>query len=75
MSLKFEVPVVLDVLDHPQQVIVDIAEVRVDLFVNQLVPSAGQTVERLGQRNDGGVEAEHLALQVVDALSGVAGGE
>src|ERR671922_2482062 len=63
-----QVAVAVELLVHPDQVVVDVAEVGAHLRVNLLVVALREPVDRLHQRRRGAVELEHLALQPVDPL-------
>jgi hypothetical protein len=60
------------VVDHPDQVVLDVAEVLAQLAVQARDLAVDQAVERLGERGRGLVELDHLALEQVDALGRVA---
>jgi hypothetical protein len=69
-----EVPEPLDPVDDAEQVVVDVAEVRAHFRRDELVPTAGQVVERVQQGRDRVVELEDLPLELVDSLGRVAAG-
>jgi putative transposase len=60
------------VVDHPDQVVLDVAEVLAQLAVQPRDGAVDQPVEWLGERSGGLVELDHLALEQVDALGRVA---
>ena len=58
----------VELLARADEVVVDVAEVVADLGMDQLVVTPGQPLDRLDERGRGLPEAEHLALEPVDAL-------
>ena len=61
----------LDPAGDAQQVVVDVAEVRAQLRVDEVVLAAREPVDRGAERHDRAVEVEHLALHRVDPLGRV----
>ena len=62
----------VDLLDDTQHVILDVAEVALQLDVHPvLLEAAGQVVHHGDQRLDGPLEVHHLTHQQVDALRDV----
>src|SRR3954453_14902795 len=69
-----QVAVALDLLVDPDQMVHHVAEVLLDVRMDDLEVTARQPLAGIDQRRHAVAELEHLALELVDALRGVAPG-